>query len=144
MLVKELIAKLSEHHPNRRVVVDTLEGLLDVDTSVVEGGTNSDGVVYEPVIILSLISDEETSYDTWFRQKVQEALDDTRPTIPHAEVMAGIDALLEEAPYEPTTITSIVTTKSGEEVIFQIIANEDGGLDVSVEGSIKSAYIQED
>ncbi len=30
---------------------------------------------------------EPDAYDVWFRAKVQEALDDTRPAIPHEEVM---------------------------------------------------------
>ena len=29
----------------------------------------------------------DAAYDAWFRAKVQEALDDPRPRIPHAEVM---------------------------------------------------------
>jgi len=29
----------------------------------------------------------DAAYDAWFRAKVQEALDDPRPMIPHAEVM---------------------------------------------------------
>jgi hypothetical protein len=31
---------------------------------------------------------EAAAYDTWFRQQVQEAIDDPRPSIPHDEVMA--------------------------------------------------------
>lgn len=31
---------------------------------------------------------EAAAYDKWFRAQVQEALDDTSPTIPHEEVMA--------------------------------------------------------
>jgi DNA-damage-inducible protein J len=31
---------------------------------------------------------DPAAYDTWFRAKVQEALDDSRPAIPHAEVEA--------------------------------------------------------
>lgn len=31
---------------------------------------------------------QAAAYDTWFRAQVQEALDDPRPGIPHAEVMA--------------------------------------------------------
>lgn len=36
-------------------------------------------------------------YDTWFRAKVQESLDDTSPTIPHAEVMQSIKARIAKA-----------------------------------------------
>jgi DNA-damage-inducible protein J len=43
-----------------------------------------DGVV--PPILLATKSD----YDSWFRAKVQEAMDDPRPGIPHEQVMADI------------------------------------------------------
>jgi len=32
------------------------------------------------------------AYDAWFRSKVQEALFDTRPTIPHPQVMDEVQA----------------------------------------------------
>lgn len=35
-------------------------------------------------------------YDRWFRAKVQEALDDPRPGIPHDEAMARVDRLVEK------------------------------------------------
>jgi len=49
-----------------------------------------------------LISEFETqeqadSYDRWFRAKVQEALDDPRPAIPHDEAMAEVDRMLAAA-----------------------------------------------
>lgn len=44
---------------------------------------------------------QEREHDAWFRQQVQEALDDSRPGIPHDEVMteaeARLDARLTEA-----------------------------------------------
>lgn len=36
------------------------------------------------------------AYDAWFRAKVQEALDDPRPTKPHAQVMQEAQALIDE------------------------------------------------
>ena len=33
-------------------------------------------------------------YDAWFRTKVQEALEDQRPTVPHAEVMRDMRELI--------------------------------------------------
>jgi len=36
-----------------------------------------------------LVSSPE-QYDTWFRAKVREAMEDTRPRIPHAQVMTDI------------------------------------------------------
>jgi len=39
---------------------------------------------------------EDAAYTQWLRAKVQEAIDDPRPGIPHEEVMAAAQALIEE------------------------------------------------
>ncbi|CAG0907496.1 unnamed protein product [Cyprideis torosa] len=41
-----------------------------------------------------LVSDPD-AHDAWFRAKVNEALADTRPDIPHAQVMDDIQALID-------------------------------------------------
>jgi DNA-damage-inducible protein J len=41
------------------------------------------------------LTTDPDSYDTWFRAKVQEALDDPRPSIPHDVVMARMQALID-------------------------------------------------
>jgi DNA-damage-inducible protein J len=41
-----------------------------------------------------LVADAD-AHDAWFRAKVQEALDDTRPQIPHQQVMADAQALID-------------------------------------------------
>ncbi len=46
----------------------------------------------DPRISEFATQEEADSYDRWFRAKVQEALDDPRPGIPHDEVMARMDA----------------------------------------------------
>ena len=38
---------------------------------------------------------EPDAYDTWFRAKVQEALDDPRPAIPHEEVMRAMQEVID-------------------------------------------------
>jgi DNA-damage-inducible protein J len=35
------------------------------------------------------------AYDAWFRAKVQEALDDPRPSIPHAKAMQEVQARID-------------------------------------------------
>ena len=35
------------------------------------------------------------AYDAWFRTKVQEALDDTRPTVSHQQAMSEAQALID-------------------------------------------------
>lgn len=41
-----------------------------------------------------LTTDPE-SYETWFRAKVQEALEDKRPSVPHRQVMDEAQALID-------------------------------------------------
>lgn len=48
-------------------------------------------IANEGALPAGLTVDQET-YDKWFRAKVQEALDDPRPAIPHDEVEAHFAA----------------------------------------------------
>ncbi|WP_445009161.1 type II toxin-antitoxin system RelB family antitoxin [Pseudomonas glycinae] len=41
--------------------------------------------------------EQAANYDRWFRAEVQASIDDPRPSIPHEQVMAEIQALMEEA-----------------------------------------------
>jgi len=49
----------------------------------------------DPLIYEFDTEEEAASYDRWFRAKVQEALDDPSPDIPHDEVRARIEAAVE-------------------------------------------------
>lgn len=40
--------------------------------------------------------DRTEDYDSWFRQKVDEALADPRPSLSHADVMRDVEALIEQ------------------------------------------------
>jgi len=51
-------------------------------------------VVKEGALPAGLAADPE-AYDAWFRAKVQEALADKRPAIPHAQVMRDTQALID-------------------------------------------------
>lgn len=50
--------------------------------------------VLSPIVSEFDTQEQADSYDRWFRAKVQESLDDPRPTIPHDVVMARMRALL--------------------------------------------------
>jgi DNA-damage-inducible protein J len=50
-------------------------------------------VVKEGELPANLIADSQT-HDAWFRAKVREALSDTRPAIPHQQVMDEAQALI--------------------------------------------------
>lgn len=39
--------------------------------------------------------EEAEAYERWFRAKVQESLDDNSPLIPHDQVMAEMQALID-------------------------------------------------
>lgn len=50
---------------------------------------------YSPLISEFGSAEEEAAYNEWLKKKVAESLADPRPSIPHDEVVAEIDALLE-------------------------------------------------
>jgi DNA-damage-inducible protein J len=52
-------------------------------------------VAVEGALPVELTTDP-TIYDAWFRAKVQEALQDTRPGIPHDQVMEDIRTRIEK------------------------------------------------
>lgn len=51
-------------------------------------------VVKEGALPAGLTTDPE-AHDAWFRAKVREALDDTRPSVPHRQVMDETQALID-------------------------------------------------
>ena len=52
-------------------------------------------VVKEGALPAGLTADP-AAYDTWFRAKVQEALADKRPAVPHDQVMRDAQALIDK------------------------------------------------
>ena len=58
--------------------------------------------VLDPLVSEFATQADADAYDRWYRAKVQESLDDSRPGIPHDQVMAQMDALI--AKYEARTI----------------------------------------
>ena len=51
----------------------------------------------DPIISEFASEEQANSYDNWFRTKVQASLDDPRPSLPHDQVMAEMDAIIAEA-----------------------------------------------
>ncbi len=51
-------------------------------------------VAKEGGLPVGLTADPE-AYDAWFRAKVQEALEDARPAVPHRQVMDEAQALID-------------------------------------------------
>lgn len=49
-----------------------------------------------PIVSEFETQEQADSYDRWFRAKVQAAMDDPHPSIPHDQAMAKVQALLEE------------------------------------------------
>lgn len=50
----------------------------------------------DPLISEFETAEQQASYNQWFRAKVEEALDDKRPRVPHDQVAARMEALLTE------------------------------------------------
>ncbi|AAZ37953.1 MULTISPECIES: type II toxin-antitoxin system RelB family antitoxin [Pseudomonas] len=49
-----------------------------------------------PIVSEFETDEQAASYDRWFRAKVAASLADPRPAIPHDEVMAEIEALIDQ------------------------------------------------
>ena len=45
----------------------------------------------DPLVSEFDTEEQATNYDRWFRAQVQEALDDTRPRIPHDQAMKMVE-----------------------------------------------------
>ena len=52
--------------------------------------------VLSPIVSVFETEEQETSYDQWFRAKVEEALRSEKPRLPHDAAMAKVQALLNE------------------------------------------------
>jgi len=50
----------------------------------------------DPIVSEFETQEQADSYDRWFRERVQRSLDDPRPGTPHDEVMAEMDALIND------------------------------------------------
>lgn len=53
--------------------------------------------VLSPIVSEFETEEQAADYDRWFRVKVQESIDDPRPSIPHDQVMAEMEAIIAEA-----------------------------------------------
>lgn len=49
----------------------------------------------DPIVSEFATTEEAEAYDVWFRARVQEALDDPRPPVPHDEVVRRVKATIE-------------------------------------------------
>jgi len=50
-----------------------------------------------PIVSEFETEEQAAAYDEWLRDKVAASLDDPRPTLPHDEVMAEMDAIIDAA-----------------------------------------------
>jgi hypothetical protein len=50
-----------------------------------------------PIVSEFATPEEAAAYEKWLREKVAASLADPRPGIPHDEVMAGVQAIIDEA-----------------------------------------------
>ncbi|OJA03877.1 stability determinant [Halomonas sp. QHL1] len=50
----------------------------------------------DPIVSEFETQEQADSYQRWFRERVEASLADSRPGIPHDEVMAEMDALIND------------------------------------------------
>ena len=51
----------------------------------------------DPIVSEFATVEEAEAYDKWFREKVRRSMADTRPRIPHDQVMAEMEEIIAEA-----------------------------------------------
>ena len=51
----------------------------------------------DPIVSEFATVEEAEAYDQWFREKVRRSMADTRPRIPHDQVMAEMEEIITEA-----------------------------------------------
>lgn len=54
-------------------------------------------VQLSPIVSEFETQEQADSHDRWFRRKVQESLDDSRPGVAHDQVMAEMEAIIIQA-----------------------------------------------
>jgi len=64
--------------------------------SKLTGGDLHMSTVLSPIVSEFETAEQEASYTAWLQAKVAASLADPRPAIPHDEVMAEMDALIED------------------------------------------------
>lgn len=48
----------------------------------------------DPIVSEFETQEQSDSYDRWFRERIQQSLDDSRPNIPHDEAIARVRATI--------------------------------------------------
>ena len=51
----------------------------------------------DPIVSEFATVEEAEAYDKWFREKVRRSMADTRPRIPHDQVMAEVEEIIADA-----------------------------------------------
>jgi hypothetical protein len=88
-------AKVQEALDDTRPAVPHRDAMANAAFPHDPGQQDSDGVRHGEADIgerLGRLGLEAEAHDAWFRAKVQEALDDTRPAVPHRDAMAEVQA----------------------------------------------------
>lgn len=49
----------------------------------------------DPIVSEFETQEQADRYDRWFRERIQQSLDDPRPNVPHDEAMARVRAMIE-------------------------------------------------
>lgn len=49
----------------------------------------------DPIVSEFETQEQADRYERWFRERIQQSLDDPRPNVPHDEAMARVRAMIE-------------------------------------------------
>jgi hypothetical protein len=74
-----------------RTLIDSKSKLAQPE--VIDGSTDMNAVL-SPLVSEFETKEQEDSYTAWLKAKLQASLDDTRPGVPHDQVMAEMEAII--------------------------------------------------
>lgn len=78
----------------------------------------------DPIISEFETQEQADAYDKWFREKVEQALNEPGATYTHEEVMAEIDAIIEEARARRAAKTTADTSGKLDPIISEFETQE--------------------
>ena len=88
---------LQEGKPPNIDIRDRMRAFFNPSLMIDTRGASRMNAVLPSIISEFETAEQEASYTAWLRTKVTSSLADQRPSIPHDEVMAEMDAIIAEA-----------------------------------------------
>jgi len=99
MALTRLIDEEKKFSLSRRTIATNMEIIYNFSLHLprkIQIKGNSMSVILDPYVSEFETEEQEGQYTFWLRAKIKEVIDDPRPCVPHDDVMAKMDILLQK------------------------------------------------